>query len=322
MTTGRKPREGAQIIDAHPDIDQSRVDNAMTVMRKDAQAEQQEAMTGVFALGRLVGAAQMAGSIAAISAVAEVRAFEEINKSKDFSHLPNLNINGEFRRARNIDEFCRAVFGGRGYKAMMDRKAMLEHLGDGMYESVSRLGLNRTQLRLLINLPEDTRSAVEEAMQFGDKSEVVTLIQSLANQLDEAKGKAEELKAEVAAKEDLLATRSKQIDALDQKLARVKTLPQDEVLAELHAEAAKHYNDALGAVKGNFSAAIAALAEHRDTGGADSTLLMAGMVADIQRELNDLRERFGLPDTAADAVPDWVGNPEFDKFAPDAGQAE
>ena len=316
MTTGRKPREGAQIIDAHPDIDQSRVDNAMTVMRKDAQAEQQEAMTGVFALGKSVGVAMMANAMANFSAVAEIRAFEEIKKSKAFKYLPISRPDGSSAVAENIDEFCRLTF-GRGYKTMSDEKQMLERLGQEAYENANRLGLNRTQLRLLINLPEDTRSAVEEAMQSDDKSEVVTLIQALANQLDEAKGKAEELKAEVAAKEDLLATRSKQIDALDQKLARVKTMPQDEVLAELHAEAAKHYNDALGAVKGRFSAAIEALASHNESGGADSTLLMAGMVAEFQRILNDLRERFSLPDTSAEAVPAWVGNPEFDKFKAD-----
>ena len=133
----------------------------------------------------------------------------------------------------------------------------------------------------------------------------------------ELRAKLREMKQELEAKDGVLKKRAEQIDALDQKLARVKTMPQDEVLAELHAEAAKHYNDALGAVKGRFSAAIEALASHNESGGADSTLLMAGMVAEFQRILNDLRERFSLPDTSAEAVPAWVGNPEFDKFKAD-----
>lgn len=177
---------------------------------------------------------------------------------------------------------------------------------------------NQTKLFEMLVLDDEQIEELELTGQTGELKldDVATM------SVKELRAKLREMKQELEAKDGVLKKRAEQIDALDQKLARVKTMPQDEALAELHAEAAKHYNDALGAVKGNFSAAIAALAEHRDTGGADSTLLAAGMVADLQRLLNDLRERFGLPDTAADAVPDWVGNPEFEKFAPGAGQAE
>ena len=177
---------------------------------------------------------------------------------------------------------------------------------------------NQTKLFEMLVLDDEQIEELELTGQTGELKldDVATM------SVKELRAKLREMKQELEAKDGVLKKRAEQIDALDQKLARVKTMPQDEVLAELHAEAAKHYNDALGAVKGKFSAAIAALAEHRDAGGADSTLLAAGMVADIQRLLNELRERFGLPDTSADVVPEWVGNPEFEKFAPTAGQAE
>lgn len=315
MTAGRKPLKATETIDMENTVDQPRIDNAMTVARSDAQAEQMGVTTDVFALGRLVGAAQMAGSISAISAVAEVRAFEEVNKSKVFKSL-YINIGGDFRPAENIDEFCRVVFGGRGYKSMMERKAALEKLGEEMYESVSRLGLNRTQLRLLVNLPEDTRTVVEEAMHASDKSEVVTLIQSLANQLDEAKEKTEELKADIAAKEGLLAKRASQIDELDQKLARAKVLPPDEVLGELQAEASKHLNDVRGAFIGKFSQAVSALFEHAEmqSGAADMAFL-AGLIGQLQADISALRDRYGIPDIAPALIPEWVNDPSFETFA-------
>lgn len=314
MTSGRKPTKAPEIIDAAAVMDTSKFNNSMTVMQKDAQAEQQDAMTGVFALGRMVGAAQMADSIKTISATAEVRAFEEINKSKHFKHLP-LNIGGNFRPAENIDEFCKVVF-GRGYKAMNNSKVMLEALGEDMYESVVRLGLNRAQLRLLVNLPEDTRSAVEEAMQAGDKSEVVTLIQSLANQLDEAKAKAEELKGEVRAKEDVLTTRSAQINALEEKLSRVKTTPLDEVRAELQRESTSHLNTTRGLLIGKFSAAIVALYEHAESTGVEPDVaFVAGLVGQLQADINALRDRFGIPDIAPSLIPEWVNDPAFQSLA-------
>ena len=106
MTAGRTPIATPDVIDVEAENDQQQIAGAMTVMRADAQAGQQEAIDGVFALGRMLGAAQMAGSIASISAVAEIRAFEEVNKSKSFKHL-KINVDGEFRQAENIDEFCR-----------------------------------------------------------------------------------------------------------------------------------------------------------------------------------------------------------------------
>ena len=170
-----------------------------------------------------------------------------------------------------------------------------------------------TQSKLLEMLVLDDEQ-IEELELTGQTGEL-KLDDVATMSVKELRKAVRELRAESEAKDGVLKKRAEQIDALDQKLARVKTMAADEALAELRAEAAKHYNDALGAVKGNFSAAIAALAEHTETGGGDSTMLMAGMVGDMQRTLNELRERFGLPDTSTEAVPDWVNNPEFENFA-------
>ncbi len=307
MTAGRKPTTTPDVIDVEAENDQQHIAGAMTVMRQDAQAEQQENIDGVFALGRMLGAAQMAGSIASISAVAEIRAFDEVNKSKSFKHL-KINVDGEFRQAENIDEFCRAVFGGRGYKAMMDRRATLQRLGDDMFEGVNRLGLNRSQLRLLINLPEDTRSVVEEAMQAGSKSDVVTLIQSLANQLDEARAKADELKADAVAKEAVSANKSKIIDDLRAREFGFQRLPHDEQVDALLAEATNLTNAALTAISGRLRQALVALENHgQSTSGVkDFRPLAAGLVGQIQQAVTILRDEFMLSDIIGDGVPEWM----------------
>lgn len=305
MTSGRKPLAMPEIVD--PALDTPHLDGALAVMREGAISEQQEQMTGVFSLGQNVGAALMANMMKSFSAAAEVRAFEEINKSKAFKHLPIRHPDGVLRPAENIDAFCRVVF-GRGYKAMSDSKVMLQQLGEQAYENASRLSLNRTQLRLLLSLPEDSRSLVEEAMQSETKSEVVALIQSLANRLDETQAEVEHLKGEVKAKEEILAEKNVALDAERAKVKRIATLPPDEHHIELVKEAGGLVAEAQGILQGKVRQAFVALADFSQlvADRPDPRPIMAGHVAQLQQMLNELREEFVLDDHVGDGTPRWA----------------
>ncbi|KAI5914602.1 hypothetical protein [Thauera sp. 2A1] len=279
---------------ADPALDAPHLDGALSVMRESAISDQQEQVSSAFDLGRFVGVAQLARTMSNFSAAAEIRAFEEINKSKAFKNLPIRHADGDFRPAENIDAFCRLVF-GRGYKAMSDSKVMLQQLGEEAYENVQRLGLNRAQLRLLLTLPEDERMAVEEAMQAGGKDEVVTLIQSLANKLDETQAKVEELKGELQATEEISAEKTQRIEALQRDVKRIATAPPDRVLAELQAEATRLHNDVRGGIVGQLRQALAALHAHGETHESRPLVFMAGLVGQLEQDLLALRDEFGLP---------------------------
>lgn len=300
---GRKTKE-AQPIE-HAEVDEEKIGGAMVAMRDDAKQEQQAIVSDVFSLGRNVGAALMANMMKSFSAAAEIHAFREINESKSFRHLAIRMPDGVLRSAENIDEFCQVVF-GRGYKAMNNHKVMLEQLGEETYENANRLGLNRGQLRLLLTLPEDERTAVEDAMKSSDKSEVVSLIQSLANKLDETRTQVEELKAENAADKELLATRAKDLAKLRTQEKRIKPLEPDDVLAELRQEVTSQANDAEAAIIGQLRQGFYALVEHHATNGGDSFAFMGGIVGQLNHQLQMLRDEFDLPLVNADAAPEWV----------------
>lgn len=303
MTRGRTPTSPAALVELN--LDQERIDNATEAMRTDALAQQREAAEGVFDLGRAVGAALMANMVKNFSAVSEVRAFEEINKSKSFKHLAIKMPDGIPRPAESIDEFCRVVF-GRGYKAMADQKVLLERLGEETYESANRLGLNRGQLRLLVSLPEEDRALVEDAMRSESKPDVTAAIQALASKLDEVRAKVDELKAEEKAKEELLADKNKLLDAERAKVKRIQAAPADERLDQLRKEITSIADDARGAIIGQLRAGLAALQDHHRDAGGDSDLWAAGVVGQLFKDLTIIRDEFGIPDLAGAEVPEWL----------------
>lgn len=303
MTRGRTPTSPAPVVE--PDLDQGRIDNAAEAMRADALALQQETAEGVFDLGRAVGAALMANMVKNFSAAAEVRAFEEINKSKSFKSLAIKMPDGIPRPAENIDEFCRVVF-GRGYKAMADQKILLERLGEETYESANRLGLNRGQLRLLVSLPEEDRALVEDAMRSESKPDVIAAIQALASKLDEVHAKVDELKAEEKAKDELLAEKNKTIDRERANAKRVRDMPADEAIDAIRREVVTIANDARGAIVGQLREGLSTLYTHHDKAGGDSVLWAAGVIGQLVKDIAELRDQFGIPDVSAAEVPEWI----------------
>jgi hypothetical protein len=322
MSAGRKPRTQPEIIDADAIIDAPKFANAMVTMQKDGQSEQQVAVQSVFDLGRYVGAAMAANAISAMGKAVEIRAFEEIKKSKAFKHLPLNMPDGTFRPAENIDVFCRVTF-GRGYKVMQEMSGLLKDLGEEVFEAVQRLDINRAQLRLLVNLPEDSRAAVDEVIKSGaEKNEVISLIQSLANQLDEAKAKAEEFKADIAAKDARIAIKARQLDEAEEKLVRIERMPPDEVLIELHKEATIRHTEAFFALGVGFRQVLLAIKQHHEEHGGNSDGFLAGLVGQLQHELTIIRDEFDIKDIAKvlDAPPDWLtyspADPEPESTAP------
>jgi len=119
-----------------------------------------------------------------------------------------------------------------------------------------------------------------------------------------------EERQERQADQQLLEKKNAKIDQLERDKKRIAKMPADEELQALMTEATGITRDAMGAIRGGVRAALIALKNHSE----DSAVLMAGLVGQIQADLNALREEFDLPDVsnAADAqlaseVAQWAG---------------
>jgi len=307
-TRGRKPTAAPA---AEPEIldvaGEQQAAQALTTMRQQALTEETEIRAEAYRLGQLVGARQMARATANFVAAADVSLFEEISKSKGYKHIPIQRPDGTVAAATNIDEFCALIF-GRSRSAMTEGKLSLQALGAECYEIASNLGLPRTQMRLLLSLPEDERQAVQEAMrEGGDKSEVVTLIQSLANKLDETRAQVEDLKADLEATREVSAEKGAEIERLKEERVRIKKLPADEVWEELAKETNDHLKEVREKLDTSVRSAFTALAAHAETyGGSNARHFMGGHLGEVQQILNQLRESFHLRDVEGDGTREWM----------------
>lgn len=135
-------------------------------------------------------------------------------------------------------------------------------------------------------------------------------LESLAEMDDVEKMSASQLRAalresreEKGAVEKVLADKNTAMDKLRAQVKRIETLPADEALDHVMKEATAITRDALGAIRGGVRKALAALNDVPAASGSQS-IFMAGLVGQIQADLNALREEFNLPDvsSAADAA--------------------
>jgi hypothetical protein len=291
MSAGRKPKTATVVEVIDTTLDQPKIEGAMVAMRADGIVEQTARDQRLARFSEQVGIAKYAGFQAEMCAAAQIKVFIEIKESNDFKDLPILRADGNVRPAQTLDELCPLVF-GRSYRVMAEQAQNFGLLGEGAFEAVQRMGLNRHQLRLIRSLPDAQRTAVAEAIQAESKSEVVAIIEDLAAQLADSHNSLAEAKAEKIATEKLLENKNKQLDKLSRHIA--KSTP-DTVLLELQKETTAFTNDALGCVQGQLRQAFIALKNHGN-GTADHSLFMAGLLGQVQAELAALREEFNLPD--------------------------
>ncbi len=171
---------------------------------------------------------------------------------------------------------------------------------------------NQSKLFEMLVLDDECLEELETAGQTGELK-----LDSVATMsVKELRAAVRELMAEKAAKEELLSRRARQVDALEEKLSRSNKLPPDAVALELQAECTRSMNDSLGALRGRFAWSLRQLDAHeREHNPGNSLAFMAGVVGQVQAELDAIRDSLGIPDVLPALIPEWVTDPAFKNFA-------
>lgn len=116
------------------------------------------------------------------------------------------------------------------------------------------------------------------------------------------RAKVREMKADKEADQQLMEKKNQRIDDLERKTHAIERQAPDEKLETLMKEASAMARDAMGAIRGNLRQALIALSQSGHLPGVND-VFMAGLLGQVQADLNALRVEFNLPDVsnAADA---------------------
>lgn len=300
---GRKAKTAT--VAADPDIDQDRADNAVVVMRHEvisgdlAESQHHARIRAVAAqIGyQLPGDCTDPDMIQRDIAINARRTAESLQQvGLGLICLKEACQHGEFRARLEVLRFEPRV-------AQKYMQVARKFSNAPSTAHLLKVVENQTKLLEMIVLDDEQ---LEELALTGETGEL-KLDDVVSMSVKELRAKVRELRNEVTAKEDVLTTRSTQINDLEEKLSRAKKAPPDLVLAELQTESTKWLNDAHGALTGKFKGCLESLGEHYANYGGDSTMaFMAGMVGQLQADLNALRDLLGIPDVMPSMIPDFV----------------
>lgn len=290
---GRKAKDIVVQPVIDPALDQAKLEGAMVAMRDQAQEGQAELAD--LAMG--IGALQAFDLMGKFAAASQVATFKRIRESKQINRLAIRKPDGGVAICDSMREACPLLF-GRSYDTMLREEESYNLLGEQAYEIASRLGLNRSALRAARALPPEKLEIVRTAIGNGNtKAEVLSVIEDLAEKVQQAEAETAEAKAELKASEEVAAAKSKTIDKLQRDLKRIEKLPPDQQLANLKKEATAMADDAEGAILGSLRQALVTVSNHGEERGLHDVFL-AGLVGQVQAQLNALRKEFNLPDVS------------------------
>lgn len=124
----------------------------------------------------------------------------------------------------------------------------------------------------------------------------------------ELKEMLRELRADSAAKDDLLSSKSSIIDKLQTKQAKVKPPTPDEEGAQLRRETGDWAFNAEGIIRGSLRDGLEQLARHAEQHGTSHEEFSSGILAQLDRAIAELRGQLGIK-----ATPDGDPTPVWDK---------
>ncbi|MBS0474141.1 MAG: DUF3102 domain-containing protein [Proteobacteria bacterium] len=161
---------------------------------------------------------------------------------------------------------------------------------------------NQTKLFELMILDEDQLDELEEFGRTGSlvRDEIASM------SVRQLRDKVRDLVAENTAKEELLAERSKQRDALQEKLIRAAQAKPDEKLAALRKEAESISLTVQAYIQGAMRQTIIALQEGKEQHGIDCDLFLAGLFGEMKVMLDKVRDEFFIPDAGPLGIPEWI----------------
>lgn len=182
-----------------------------------------------FNCAKLIGQVQAFDTINQFTGVARTVIMRQVKESKAYKGTRVPQSDGSFLILNTFEDFC-TVMGMSRSKADEDIQN-LNALGESFMRRSQDMGLGYKELRKLRALPEADRQAVTAAEE-ADPEILKDMIEELAVKNAKTAEELAEAKANQEAKDKVLASKNKALDAAQTKLAKLESISPDERLLQ------------------------------------------------------------------------------------------
>lgn len=253
-------------------------------------------------VNQLLGQVQATESLRKISQTIGVSKLAFVKENKLYRALAGRMAPNGLALSGTWEEFC-GLLGMSDEKANQDI-ANLRAFGEDALESMSRMGIGYRDMRQFRRLPEDSRTALIEAAQAGDKDALVDLAEeliakqqaekvALQKAQQEAEERAEKLEAKATEQEEVIDELKEERKRLRREWSRkgldqrVVDLREAVSLASIEVLAAISPGDEDPA---GLHGAVRALLDDELAGENDHTEFLAGVFAELITALRGVRD--------------------------------
>ncbi len=283
-----------------------------------AAANQMAALRHEYGQGRdlvnqMLGQVQMANAAGGLLQTFGVAKLAFVKENKLYQQLAGMKTPNGLELCGTWCEFCE-LLGMSDEKANQDI-ANLKAFGEEALENMNRIGIGYRDLRQYRKLPADERLALIEAAKDGDKEGLLDLAETLIARHTKEKEalthRAEDAEADLEASRARVTAKETETERLTKELGRAKKRIQsatpDEEGAQLREEVNLFAFEAEATILGKLTPGFEALAAHAIANNCTHEEFMSGCLAQIERALTGLRNRFNVkavPD--GNEIPDWL----------------
>lgn len=231
---GRKPLVAAEpVTDVAPTSILAEVTSAANAMSA-ADMVLLESSELYMAIGRIQFAHFVETVSARVIAESYLQAKEIFKKIK---HLPVRGRDGKTETVSDLDQFCAVVL-GKTARRCRQHAENLHLLGPELFEQAEAVGLRQRDYAAIKALPDDSRLAVAQAIESGDRSAVIDLVQELAARTEVEKKKRVDAEQTAEARARLLSEATEKNLRLQEKLRNPYVPDPDSVAQTQEQEAA------------------------------------------------------------------------------------
>lgn len=298
-TRGRKPTTPVEPVEGLTPAEVVAVDGALTAIAAEASivTALEHKQATAFDLGQQVGRIQALKLISDVSEKAIVETFIQIRDSKKYKEILIPGADGQFRPSEDFFEFCELVF-GKSYKSLAELAQNYNVLGGELYEHAERLGLRTKDYRALRALPESEQKLVQLTIaEAGDRESVADLIHELADRHAQERAslrsKLDDARADLDAKDKVLADKSAKLDEVQAKLARRAKLPDADRAADAEATLNDTTLEVIGALQ-KLHGPLAAIEQEFDAVPEGLLAASGGALSRVLAELESIARGYGL----------------------------